>query len=245
MRYGADFRPPSICTSGAFAGNAAPSITEVVAQRGGVAQGFAPDAIYPMPQNVVAGNLVVVGISKYSVAVAPFLAGDLTKFAGTATIGPVSLDITFDSAECYSAVYSFVVTGDGDLTLRYLNNGGGTDAFIILGADEFSTSGTWGAGRFVDSSAGTDVVSAAINSGAASSTQRALFVGTCQIDGSVFASMTLDPAFTDIIQNFSSGGDFGGVAFKIAPSANTDDLSWLLDAPANRWTAVLAVYQPS
>lgn len=88
--------------------------------------------------SVTAGNTVIVGVALAKPgAMNNFAPGQLTKSAGTATIGTIALDSSKNqgAGDIQCAVYRVPITGSGTLTLQYAN---GVVAFILMGAAEFS-----------------------------------------------------------------------------------------------------------
>lgn len=172
--------------------------------------------------NVTAGGVIVFGLSSKLYTPRDFVAGDLTKTAGTATIGTISLEITGNDGgatpEQYSAVYTVPVTGTGSLTLQ-IANGDSNSTFRIhmLEATSANTSGT----RIED----TDHItgSSTPTSGAMTAAGGSLFFGACSVfDGG--ATFTGTGGFTSF--GTQTGEGAGAAAYQIFTSGTTDSVEW-------------------
>jgi hypothetical protein len=100
--------------------------------------------------DVTAGSLIVVCAHKYdSAGNVPFVAGDCTKIAGTATIDTPQLDkaTSFDVGEAllHDAIWSCLVTAGGSLTIQV--GGMGASSYSFLTILEFAPAGSWDASR--------------------------------------------------------------------------------------------------
>lgn len=197
------------------------------------------------PNNVAAGSLLTItGGVLTNGANDPPVAGDLTKTAGTSTIGTVSRHevATRDVGGgfyLHVALFSVLVTGGGSLTLTLSGGANGVSAWI--GVDEYT--GTWDAARFVDSAAANGNGTAPA-SGDADSSAAALFVGgLVQVNASVGAAATEDGAFTLIAEQDSSSTQVGWSSIaRIVSGATTDAASWTTSNSVD-WAAAVVVYR--
>jgi hypothetical protein len=234
-----------VCAVGRSGTGATPAppatvITEVAAQRGGTLGNSVNEIDYVFPVDVTAGNLVVVGCSKFGTGV--FTAANCAQFAGTATLEAFTLDSSIDVGSKHSAVYSARVTGSGSLTVRVSFPGG--PSFPTIGCDEFACTTGWGAAasRVESVSAASAVGNPVIDSGNAASAGAALFYGTCEMSNGLPASLTIAAAYTEVFQNIVAAGGFGSQGFRITPAALVDAITWTIDIPMD-WTSALAVYK--
>lgn len=129
--------PQQMMLAQKIAGGAANNVV-VIGTPGGIKADNATLVAYPMPSNVTSGNVVMVGVAQALDGWTPAF-GDLTKTAGTATIGTVVLDQSTanSSAGRGLAIFRVPITGSGSLTLSCTNAGRGGN-YWALGAVEFS-----------------------------------------------------------------------------------------------------------
>jgi hypothetical protein len=225
------------------------TVSAVVGQTTGANVGGASAVSDAFPGNITNGNLItVIAWSYNNTGVTTFVAGDCAKTAGTATIGTISLDKQL-SADLGGGEYinvgiwSALVTGTGSATMQISNQP--SDATIDISIAEFSTTTTWDAGRVTDSNAaqhtGTNV-----NSGSASSSGVALFIGGFNINASSSGlALTTNNSFTDIYKRDGSGGDQpGGGAYRIVSTGTTTSSDYTSTNSGDS-LALVVVYTPT
>jgi len=187
--------------------------------------------------SVTAGQLVTVVVGAYSVPNQAFVSSDLTKSAGTCTIGTISLDKELDPANAaHVGIWSFLVTGSGTLTVQLSNRPAG--AYFDIGAEAFN--GSWDGSRLEASNSATVSASTNIDSGNATSAGAALMVGVFS-DVTGASSYTTDGAWTDLYQDVGSPNNSGG-AYRIVSSGATDSATWTANAGING-AAAIAIYK--
>lgn len=127
---------PQVASSGGGGGN---NVALVGANSGGT---VSPSSQANLTYNlggatVTSGNSVIVGVALAGTGLNNFAAGQLTKTAGTATIGTIALDSAKNqgAGDIACAIYRVPITGNGTITLQYAN---GVNAFIIIGEGEFT-----------------------------------------------------------------------------------------------------------
>ncbi len=189
--------------------------------------------------NVTSGSLVVVSSARWRSGDSTlYVAGDLTKSAGTATIDtPVlAFSVSAGSSQVVG-VWSAKVTASGSLTLQVTHPGSGCYGSQFM--REYG--GSWDGTRTEDSA--TDTGSATNpSSGDATSAGAALFVGAmCDADGGT-PTITEDAAFTLIAED-ESGADriVHSAIDRIVATGTTDAASWTT-AEAS-WAAGVVVFK--
>lgn len=214
-------------------------------QKVGNAFGAASGAV-AYPNNVATGSLLVAAFIAYTGTTNdPPTAADLTQTAGTATIGPVSLDrvetrdIGPGVATVHVAIYSAIVLSGGSLT--FTGNGGASGVACLLVMEEFT--GNWGAGRLVSSNSATGN-SSAPSSGSTGSTGPAVFFGALMhVNATTGSAATEDGAYTLIAELDSTPTQLGAsVIEQIVSGITVDAADWTTSASTD-WIAALAVYQ--
>jgi hypothetical protein len=197
------------------------------------------------PNNVAAGSLLTITGGVLTIgANDPPTAGDLTKSAGTATLGTVSRDAvsTRDLGGGYYihvAQFSVIVSGAGSLTVTLAGGANGASAWLAV--DEYT--GTWDDSRLVDTAAANGD-SAAPDSGNADSAAAALFFGgLVHINAASGSNASEDGAFSLIAEQNSTTTQVGWSSIaRIVTGATTDAASWTTNNPVG-WAAALAVYR--
>jgi hypothetical protein len=196
------------------------------------------------PGQVTAGNLLLIYGMKFSETVDPVVVGDLTKTAGTATLGTITLDETqnsnYSGTACEAtAVFSVPVTGSGSCTMTLA--GATAGAYLFVAVDEFSGVDTTGT-RVDGINAGSGNTTAP-DTGTVTSTAGALLAAAMANDAGVNEAITEDAAFT--LEAESEDGAthaVGSAIFRIVTSSTGDSGSWGL-AATRHWSASLAVYK--
>lgn len=200
------------------------------------------------PANVTAGNLLLVAGMKFNDGSDAFVAGDLTKTAGTATIGTIAMDVSvnFDVDGglhfIASAVWSIPVTGTGSCTLQV--GGAPANSYLLIGSDEYTS----GNGQIVLEPGVTSTGSALTGAPAtgditSAGSAQSVFFGAVALDASIGITITPDAAFTQVYEDEAGLTDMcGSVIRQIVNTAVTDAASWT--APTlNQWAAVVASYK--
>jgi hypothetical protein len=220
------------------------TITQETSQRFDAATDFTK----AFASNVAANSLVVVMV--WSSSATAFVAGDCTKSAGTATIGAVSLDKENDfdvgSGEiANAAIWSFLVTGAGSLTVNVAVPDGSYGTIVI---GEYG--GSWDSSRLEASAVGQSATdgSSAADTANMTSAGAALFVGTvCVMGSDSSTTCTANSPWTNIAsENDNTVHQAGAAARNNFASGTTDTAGWTINVSgvSNRgYTAVGAVYK--
>lgn len=217
------------------------SITRVAGQATGVIGDNVTSVSKAYPNEVTSGNLLVISAFKTtSIGEHAFVAADVTKTAGTATIGTVSMDVQLTWQYGYYddvAIFSIPVTGTGTLTLTVTIPA----AYIVVGMQEYTGIDVT-ASRLANSSTGTNTTGAP-TTGSVASGMAAVFVGAVVTESSGLTTHTQDAAYTLIYESEDAGSHAtGNICDQIVAVDTTDAASWT--APTTRaWGAVLAIYK--
>lgn len=222
--------------TGQSSGNVAPNTTSV-------SEAFNND--------VTAGNnLYVVGF-KYSPSNDALAEGDLTKTAGTATLGTITLDVSVNFAYNADAnhiaigIWRIPVTGSGSLTLQL--GGAVAGSYLGIAVDEFE--GDWDSSSLEDTSSNTDAASNTTpgTTGNVTSAGAALFIAGITIGTGTTVTITPDGAFTETFEEEAGATNQpGSMIWKIVGSGNTDQGEWTLSGSgtwSEGWAGVAAVYK--
>lgn len=221
-----------------------------VASQAGKASGDATTGVSrAFGSNVSVGSMVLVICSRYTTHGSdPYIAGDTTKSAGTATIGTVSLDKNYeiddgDAAHIQVGIWSALVTGAGSLTMQCA--GGASDDYITMASDEYT--GSFDGSRVEDTDQGgsgsNGQTSAA--TGTLTSAGAGMFVGGIVIDGGANpTTMTRDGAFALIAEETNGAVHIPGSFIRqIVGSGTTDAVEWGTISGQNGWAAAGVVYK--
>jgi hypothetical protein len=190
--------------------------------------------------NVAAGNLLAIGTADIGTHV--LVVGDISKSAGSATLGAFALDKQIRDANWYiqAAAFSAIVTGGGSCTIRVQNFSAGD--YILIGLEEFhSDAGGFDASRKESSNSAIGTANPA-DSGNASSAGGACFYGALGFWPNAAVTITPDAAFTQIYEQESDSHCEGSYMERIVSGATTDSASWSV-SPAFHWAAVVVVYK--
>jgi len=183
--------------------------------------------------NITSGNLLTLEITSFS-AVA-ITAGQLTKVAGTATIGTIALDDEqTDGTATAVAIFSIPVTGTGSCTLRFTGSAGG----YYWG----NTSEWEGLQSTKETSNSATGSSATADSGNVTSAAGAVFVGVAGTNQTNADTYTADGAYT--VLNEEEGGathQTGQSAYKTVGTGNTDSFTSTLGG-SHVWCCCAVVY---
>lgn len=192
--------------------------------------------------NVTAGNLLVVYGMKYSPSDTDILViGDLTKTAGTATLGTITLDVDhfYDHGTdgVMAAVYSVPITGSGSLTLQITSDSG---SYLAIAYEEVSGADTSGTRLEATNEATGNSVSP--DSGNCTAAGGAIFCGCAATYAIAGHTWTQDGAFTQIYEQETIDHVTAAAASRIVTTGTTDSASWTISTGYN-WVAVCAVYK--
>jgi hypothetical protein len=196
------------------------------------------------PGNVTAGNLLVVLIECWTNTTnRPPVVGDISKTAGTATVGTWALDRVYTLSASgefiHTAIFSAPVTGTGSCTVTVANFPTGSSGAIgvqeYTGADVSST-------RVADSNQGSGTTGAPATANM-SSTEDAAFVGALATITFSATTHTPDAAFATIYEEEDGANhQTGSLIDQIVAGATTDAASWT--APTTfAWVAAGVVYK--
>jgi hypothetical protein len=197
----------------------------------------AGNGTYALPNSVAVGDLVIVGAAGNTST--DWVAGDLTKTAGTATLGTISLDFaTNDANDCRIAVWSAIVTGAGTLTLQVASGGN----YGVMGVEVYT--GTWDSSRKETSASANFTTSTTPSSGNASSAGGGLFFGVLSVSNGVTVTLTEDAAFASIREsNDGSAHVVGEIIDRIVSTGTTDSADWTISVAPTRSIAAVVVYK--
>lgn len=195
--------------------------------------------------NVTNGNLLVIYAMKYSTSDTDvFQIGDISKIAGTATLGTFTLDVehNYDAGAdgMFSAIYSVPITGTGSCTIQIA--GASSGSYLLLVLQELSGADVSGT-RVVGTNEATGANSP-IDSGSVASGAGGIFCGagaTYSIAGHTF---TPDGAFTELYEQETIDHATGSAIYRIVSSNTTDSASWTIGTNYN-WVSTLVVYKES
>jgi hypothetical protein len=195
--------------------------------------------------NVTSGDLLTVCVTRYTGNHAgdPLVVGDLTKIAGTATIGTVVL-VTQENANdtnniFYAAVFSVPATGTGSLTLQ-VDSADPSNYYEMFLAEWPST-----VSATSEASSTNLGTSATIDSGNAASAAGAVFVGCGTSLQDTNTAITQDGAWT-LLDEEENGTlhQTGNAAYRSVSTGTTDSGTWTINASFG-WAAAIAVFADS
>lgn len=239
------FRKLSLLLLALLSFGAQGAITEVGGQAGGAFADEPTSATSAYGSSVISGNLLVAFGAKLGIGVnEPFVAGDVTKSAGTATVGTVTMDASahfeYSAGNYISvAVFSVPVTGTGSLTLQLA---GGTNEYLLIGRTELAGADISGA-RVEDFAANT-AASGTPDSGNADSAGGAYFAGGFAFSLTDAATLTPDAAFAQIFEQETQDHTVGSFFGRIVSTGTTDSAS--MSSPTvdfSGYAGVVAVYK--
>jgi len=192
----------------------------------------------PFTGDVTEGNLIVVLASRRDNDTSPpFAVSDLTKTAGTCTLGTIAVDVDGDTK---AGIFSIPVEGTGTLTLQlkaYLNGSWHAMALEYSGVD---VSGT----RLEDSATGAGTTSDPSTSTTGDSAGAALFLAIVSVTTTNDVTITPDAAWTQLFE-FEIGSDYAKITNaieRIVSDATSDYANWTATLEWE-WGAALAVYK--
>jgi hypothetical protein len=220
------------------------AITRVVGQAGGDSISNATSAPKAFAGNVTAGNLVVVLVTKWNSTHTAIVVGDVSKTAGTATLGVWQMDRTdYQQSgagnEMDTAIFSAPVTGTGSLTVAVA---GAAGCYWLIAVNEYAGADV-SASRVAGGNGGGDANNGTPTTGTVASGMGAVFCGVlCTITGGA-TTHTPGADYTQIYEA-EDGASFqtGSSEDRIVGVDTTDAADWL--APTTvPWAASLAVYK--
>jgi hypothetical protein len=223
------------------------AISRINAQEGGINANSATSISRAFGTNVTAGSLIWVTVKKYHESADVFAPADCTKSAGTATLGPISLDVQFqmetDTGVAWASVghYSAIVVEGGSCTMQVA--GAPANSFLLMASGE--ATGNWGPDRVESTSTGgsaTDSTTTATTN-SASSAGPALFVASFQLNATVGTAQTHDAAFDLVYKNESGTDDNGLTCVRLVSGATTDAADFTMGSTNIGWAAGLVVYR--
>lgn len=193
--------------------------------------------------NVTAGNLLVVYAMKYSPSDTDvFQIGDISKIAGTATLGTFTLDgeHVYDAGTegMFTAIYSVPITGSGSCTIQIAGSNSGS--YMLLALDEFSGADVTGS-RVAGTNEATGLTSP-IDTGNVVSGMGGVFCGCAATYAGTGHTFTPDAAFTTVYEQESVDHATGSAIRRIVSTDTTDSASWTISVNYG-WVASLVVYK--
>lgn len=222
------------------AGGSAP--VTVIQQIGDTSNLATNDVVFA--SNVTSGNIIIAVGMLYSVLDETINAGDLTKSAGTATVGAVTLQIVNEyiiggTDRIYVAIWSCQVTGTGSCTMTFSGGstiGGSNLALVEAHCDDGAIAFDSGQTNSSQNTTG------APDSGSVTTTRRGIIVGGATFAAGGATTITPDGAFTQIYEEENGSINLVSSAIRRIVSGSTaDSASWT--SPTNeQWCAAVAAY---
>jgi hypothetical protein len=209
------------------------------------AEGVAPSAasiVLAFTNPVNANSVVTIEAARYTAATTDaFVVGDLTKTAGTATIGTIVLDVSaIQDVEDVtdkenSGIWRVNVTGSGTLTFTLTGNAGD---YFWMNVTEWSDMDNVCMGAI--SAIGN---SAAADSGTLLLNQPGMLLAALALNSVISVTLTEDAAFT-LLNEEENGvaNTVGASAYRLTQGAVSDSGSWTLGS-AEGWACCLALYR--
>jgi hypothetical protein len=203
---------------------------------GSIADATSPNT-YVLPQPVSIGQMVSVNIA--SDGTGSFVAGDCTKSAGTATIGPFTLDKQqVNPSGQHTATWSALVTGAGSLTIAVATGG----SFSVTGVQVYN--GNWDGTRVEAVNGANGTTSTTPSSGNVTCAGPGLFVAVLGVGNSALVTLTEDGNFTSINASLDgTGHEVGEIIDRIVGSGTTDDANWVISAAPTTTATQVVVYR--
>jgi hypothetical protein len=215
-------------------------------QRAGGTADNTTSVVVAYPANVVTGDLLVIAVVKYSPSDDAFVVGDISKSAGTATLGSFTLDqnVNFNfqasSDRMAAAIYSAPVTAGGSCTITV--GGAVAGSFLMMSVSEWEGLDT-GSSRLEDSDTGTGA-SGAPATATATSAGAALFIGVVITNFAVVTTHTPGADYTTLFESEDGANHTTGSAeARIVTAGATDAADWVAPTTSD-YACVLAVYRP-
>jgi hypothetical protein len=221
------------------------TISLVIGQLAGTPTDSATSGSVEFPGNVTAGNLITIQVSAFKPSNDAFVVGDITKSAGTATLGAFTLDrghnFNYTGTEhLNTAVFSCLVTGSGSCTINV--GGAPAGSFFNVTCSEWSSTVGWDAAR-VEAVNSAQAASGAPDSGNATSVGNGLYIGGVSTATSGSTTHTQDGSFTLIDEEENGAAHITGAGiYRIVSAGTTDSASWT--APTTvPYAAVVVLYR--
>lgn len=215
-----------------FVGSVGSGGTITVIQQGGETDDNAASTVRVLASNVTAGNKVVVMVFRYAQTTDdPFAAGDLTKSAGTATIGSPALVIgsNFSPGTDFInvGIWAVDVTGSGSLTVSVAGNAGDYWGIACI---EINSSSGWD-GSYIEATAVENDEfdsSQPVSTGNMNSAGKAIFLGVTAPGGNYSTEgVTEDAAFTLVYEEENNiAHQAGSTIYRIVAVGTTDACEW-------------------
>lgn len=226
------------------------TIAHVSGQNGGAAGNGTTTVSKAFTANVSTGSLITAVGMKYEGSNTPWVVGNLTQIAGTATLTGIQLDVSLINQEGATAnyaavgVWSAIVSAGGSCTLQ-LGGGTGGTTFQLIAIDEFT--GSWDATRKETSntnSADPGTTTTNADSGSVTSAGAALMVAGVQLNTSSAPTITDDAAFTSIYKNEAGTDDNGSAIYRIVSTGTTETANWTVTGTTvAAWAGAIVVYK--
>lgn len=226
------------------------TISRVGSQAGGTFADGAGSGSRAFPSNVTAGNVVWFAAT-IADSTHTFVAGDLTKSAGTATLDTIRLvqqrsqDMVEQGYFVSNAIWCAKVTGSGSLTLQA--SGSTAGAFWLAASGEISSTIGFDSNPIETQNGngtGTDSSSPA-TTGNGTSAGGAYFIAMLGIGSPGAVTITLGGSFATAYNESSGSHMVGEASDRIVSSGTTDQGSWTLSGTSDGWCAVLGVIKES
>lgn len=204
------------------------AIARVASQIAGAVADNTTSVSRAYPGNVTSGNLLVIGVTKYSPSNDAFVAGDISKSAGTATVGTFTLDASVNynySAGDYvaAAVYSAPVTGSGSCTIQVA--GAVANSYLFIGVQEYSGADVTGT-RVAGASTG-QAATGAPTTGTVVSGGAGAFVGALGTVTSGATTHTVGADYTQIAEEENGASHMtGSIEDRLVAVDTTDAADW-------------------
>jgi hypothetical protein len=215
-------------------------LTITVAQSTGTVADSATSIAQATTGNVTAGNRLIVAYQRYAPSADAPVVGDISKSAGTCTLGAFALDKvqTGTTNYFYSAIFSAEITGTGSCTITVA--GAPAGSYHGIGLVELDTDlGT----ITLETTNGASADTGAPSSGDGTSAGSAIFIGSLTLDITAATTITPDAAFTQVYEQEDGTTHIGcGTIYRIVSTGTTDAASYT--APTTeQYTLTLAVYK--
>lgn len=214
-------------------------MTVTVVQSRGASADNATSIVLAFLSNVTVGNIIQIGISKYSPSSDAPIVGDISKSAGTCTLGSFAMDKTNTGTTnfFYTAIFKAEVTGTGSCTITV----GGAPAGSYWNITIIESNSTLGV-MTLENTNGASAGTGAPDSGNVTSAGAALFFGVLTTDITAVTTHTIDAAFTLVYEQEDGLNHLGGASgYRIVSTGTTDSASW--SAPTTKaYTISLGVY---
>jgi hypothetical protein len=209
------------------------------------AEDVAPSAasiVLAFTNPVMANSVVTIDAARYTGGTTdPFVVGDLTKTAGTATIGTIVLDVSAIqdvedvTDKTNSGIWRVNVTGSGTLTFTLTGNSGD---YFWMNVAEWADMDNVCMGTI--SAIGN---STAADSGTLLLNQPGMLLAALAVNAVISVTLTEDAAFTLLNEEQNGAANsVGASAYRLTQGAVSDSGSWTLGS-VEGWACCLAAYR--